>query len=113
MKGMLLAVAGLGVGGAAWFGMDGPDFDRLVERRPLEVYAAFSRLAPEGTVTQPASDAFDRKVSLRVAKTLGESLTYEILFDDRPVVTAQLAFAPAGEGGRQTADDRRARDRRI
>ena len=47
MKGMLLTVAGLGVGGAAWFGMDGPDFDRMIERRPIEVYAAFSRLAPE------------------------------------------------------------------
>ncbi|HKR25768.1 MAG TPA: hypothetical protein VJS15_10945 [Allosphingosinicella sp.] len=102
MKGMLLTVAGLGVGGAAWFGMDGPDFDRLVERRPIEVYAAFSRLAPEGIVTQPRSDAVDRRVSLRVAKTLGESLTYEILFDDRPVVTAELAFAPAGESGAQT-----------
>lgn len=102
MKGMLLTVAGLGVGGAAWFGMDGPDFDRVVERRPIEVYAAFSRLAPEGTVTEPRSDAIDRQVSLRVAKTHGESLTYEILFDNRPVVTAELAFAPAGEGGRQT-----------
>ena len=102
MKGMLFAVAGLGVGGAAWFGMDGPDFDRMVERRPIEVYAAFSRLAPEGTVTQPRSDALDRQVSLRVAKTHGESLTYEILFDDRPVVTAELTFAAAGEGGRQT-----------
>lgn len=102
MKGMLLTVAGLGVGGAAWFGMDGPDFDRVVDRRPIEVYAAFSRLAPEGTVTQPRSDALDRQVSLRVAKTLGETLSYEILFDDRPVVTAELAFAPAGEGGRQT-----------
>lgn len=102
MKGMLLTVAGLGVGGAAYLGMDSPDFDRMVERRPIEVYAAFSRLAPEGTITQPRSDVVDRQVSLRVAKTLGESLTYEILFDNRPVVTAELAFAPAGEGGGQT-----------
>lgn len=102
MKGALLVLGGLGVGGAAWFGMDSPDFDRVVDRRPIEVYAAFSRLAPEGTVTEPRSDAIDKQVSLRVVKQRGESLTYEILFDDRPVVTAELGFAPAGEGGRQT-----------
>jgi hypothetical protein len=102
MKGALFALAGLGVGGAAWFGMDSPDFDRVVDRRPIEVYAAFSRLAPEGTVTQPRSDAVDKQVSLRVGKRRGESITYEILFDDRPVVTAELGFAAAGEDGRQT-----------
>lgn len=102
MKGLLLTVAGLGVGGAAYFGIDGPDFDRMIERRPIEVYAAFSALAPEGTRSEGPSDAVDKKVTLRVAKERGESITYEILFNDRPVVTAELNFEAAGEDGRQT-----------
>ena len=102
MKGLLLTVAGLGVGGAAYFGIDGPDFDRVIDRRPIEVYAAFSTLAPEGTRSEGPSDVVDKRVTLRVAKERGESITYEILFNDRPVVTAELNFEAAGEDGRQT-----------
>ena len=50
MRGFLLSVAGLGVGGAAWVGMDGPDFDRTINRSPAAVYAAYSALSQEGTV---------------------------------------------------------------
>lgn len=102
MKGVLFTVAGLGIGGAAYFGIDGPDFDRVIDRRPIEVYAAFSALAPEGTRSQGPSDVVDKRVTLRVAKQHGESITYEILFNDRPVVTAELNFEAAGEDGRQT-----------
>lgn len=102
MKGLIVSVAGLGLGGAAYFGTDGPDFDEVVNKRPNEVYSAFSALAPEGTITQPASDAMDRAMTLRVTKESGESIRYEILFDDRPVVTADLAFEAGGEGGQGT-----------
>ncbi|HYI64950.1 MAG TPA: hypothetical protein VEW71_08705 [Allosphingosinicella sp.] len=102
MKGLFVAVAGLGVGGAAYFGIDGPDFDRVVDRRPIEVYAAFSALAPEGTRTHGPSGEVAKSVTLRVAKQRGEAITYEILFDNRPVVTAELNFEAAGEDGRQT-----------
>ncbi len=103
MKGMLFSVAGFGLGGAAFFGMaDGPDFDRVVNRSPMQVYAAFSALAQEGTVTEPQSELVKRRVTLRTAKTSGEAIRYEILFDDRPVITADLTFAAADESGRTT-----------
>ena len=102
MKGALFTLAGLGVGGAAWFGMDGPDFDRVVDRRPIEVYAAFSARPRRHGSPSRARDAVDKQRSLRVGEQRGESLSYEILFDDRPVVTAELSFAAAGEDGRQT-----------
>lgn len=98
MKNLLFGVAGLGVGGAALMGMDSPDFDRTINRPPAAVYAAFSALAPEGGRVEPASPAFDRTTTVRVAKTRGESIRYEILLDDRPVVTADLDFAPAEDG---------------
>ncbi|HYG30097.1 MAG TPA: hypothetical protein VD887_07775 [Allosphingosinicella sp.] len=98
MKNLLLAVAGVGVGGAAWFGSDSPDFDQVVSRSPAQAYAAFSALAQEGTIEVPEGPAGDRKVTIRVEKELGESIRYEILFDDRPVVTVDLGFAVAGEG---------------
>jgi len=103
MKGMLFAIAGLGVGGATYFGLDGPDFDRVIKKSPMSVYSAFSALAPEGTRTERGSDASGgRSVTLKVVKERGESLVYEISFDNRPVVTAELTFAPAGEGGGET-----------
>lgn len=107
MKGMIAAVAALGVGGAAYFNTDGPDFDRVVNKSPGQVYSAFSALAREGTVRGPQrNDMVDRQVSFRVSKARNESIRYEILFDDRPVVTADLTFAAAGDGAqtRMTAE---------
>jgi hypothetical protein len=102
MKSVLFCMAGLGVGGAAWFGMTGgPDFDRIVKRPPAQVYAAFSALAGEGSVSVPARDGFPA-ARFKVTKVTGESISYEIDFDDRPVVNADLHFEPAGEGGRET-----------
>lgn len=99
MKALIVAVAGLGVGGVAYFNTDGPDFDRVVKRSPAQVYAAFSALAREGTIRLPErSEAIDRDVAIRVTKAQGETIRYEVLFDDRPVVTADLAFAPEGDG---------------
>jgi hypothetical protein len=105
MKGMLAAVAGIGLSGAAYFGTDSPDFDQVVRMSRGEVYTAFSALAPEGTTVLPATDALDRQVTIRVAKENGESIRYEILFDDRPVLTADLGFATAGDAQtRMTAE---------
>jgi hypothetical protein len=102
MKGLIFAVSGLGVGGAAFFGADGPDFDQVVNKSPAQVYAAFSALAQEGTITPPRSDEIDRQVSFRVTKTSGEEIHYEVLFDNDPVVTADLTFEAAGEAAQQT-----------
>ncbi|HVQ06968.1 MAG TPA: hypothetical protein VMS43_00890 [Allosphingosinicella sp.] len=106
MKAALLSIMGLGVGGAAYFGIhDKPDFDRVVNRPQMEVYAAFSALAPEGTVSIPDPGSGHR-VTFKVTKVNGESIGYEIQLDDRPVVEAELSFAPAGDAGqtRMTAE---------
>ena len=102
MKGFLIAVAGLGVGGAAYYGYDTPDFDRTINRSPAAVYAAFSELAPEGSVTHDATDGMPRRMTVRTHKEADQSITYEVLLDDDPVLTAELAFAPAGDGGNAT-----------
>lgn len=103
MKGLIVAVAGLGIGGAAYFNTDGADFDRVVNKSPAQVYNAFSALAREGTIRPEAgSEAADRQVSIRVSKERNEAIRYEILFNDRPVVTADLTFAAAGDSGAQT-----------
>ena len=102
MKNFVLSVAGLGVGGAAWYGIDSPDFDRTINRPPAAVYAAFSELSEEGTFAAPEDEDLGRTVSIRTVKAQGEAINYEILVDDRPVVTAELTFSPAGEGGSAT-----------
>jgi hypothetical protein len=97
MKGMLVAMAGLGIGGAAYAGADSPDFDQQVRMSRAEVYAAFSALAPEGTVTAPDSEEVGKQVSIRVTKETGDSIRYEILFDNDAVVTAELSFEATGD----------------
>jgi hypothetical protein len=105
MKGLVFAVAGLGVGGAAYVGADSPDYDGMVRMSRTEVYQAFSAVAPEGTVVVPDTESLGRKVSVRVTKALGESIRYEVLVDDRAVVTADLGFAAAGDAQtRMTAE---------
>lgn len=100
MKTVLLGMGGLCACGA-WYLSDSPDFDRVVKKAPIEVYAAFSRLAQEGVVT-PQDQGPGPRVSFRVEKRQGQSIHYEIRLDDRPAVVADLSFAPAGEDGRQT-----------
>jgi hypothetical protein len=102
MKNFVLSLAGIGVGGAAWYGIDSPDFDRTINRPPAAVYAAFSELSEEGTFAAPTDEDLDRSVQVRTVKAQGETISYEILVDNRPVVTAELNFAPAGEGGNAT-----------
>lgn len=107
MKGLIATVAALGVGGAAYLNTDGPDFDRVVSKSPSQVYAAFSALAREGTIRGPerAMGEIDRQVAFRVSKERGQSIRYEILFNDRPVVTADLNFSAVGDGQtRMTAE---------
>jgi hypothetical protein len=101
MKEILFGMGGLCACGA-WYMSDGADFDRVVKKAPMEVYAAFSRLAQEGVVTPPNQSGPGPRVSFRVEKVRGETIHYEVRFDDRPVVEADLTFAPEGEGGRQT-----------
>jgi hypothetical protein len=102
MKTLLLGVTGLCAGGAAYYMSDGPDFDRIVKKSPAQVYAAFSRLADQGTITPPNQSDPGPRVSFKVDKVDGQSIPYEIQFDQRPVVEADLTFAAAGEDGRQT-----------
>lgn len=101
MKSVILGMGGLCACGA-WYMSDGPDFDRVVKKAPMEVYAAFSRLAQEGVVTPPNQRGPGPRVSFKVEKAQGQTIHYEIRFDDRPVVEADLTFAPEGEGGRET-----------
>ena len=96
MKSVVIGVAGL-CGGAAWYMADDADFDRVVKKAPMEVYAAFSRLAQEGVVTPPGQTGPGPRVSFKVEKVSGQSIRYEILFDDRPVVEADLNFTPEGD----------------
>jgi hypothetical protein len=105
MRAMLIGMGACGACGAAWFGSGGPDFDRVVDRPPMTVYAAFSSLAPEGTISEPATEGMP-KVSRRIVKVRGESIEMEILFDDRPVLETELHFEPApdGRGTRLTAE---------
>ena len=101
MKSVILGVTGLCAGGAAYYMSDGPDFDRVVKKSPAQVYAAFSQLARQGTVTPPNQSGEGPRVSFRVDKVQNETIHYEIQFDQRPVVEADLTFA-AGDDGRQT-----------
>ena len=102
MKGLLFGTSGLGVAGAAFFGLaDGADFDRVVDRSPIETYAAFSRVAQEGTISDP-EPMNGHQFAFRTTKTLGESIDFEILMDNRPVATVDLNFAPGGTDGAQT-----------
>src|SRR5688572_23942422 len=102
MKGLFIGVAGLGVGGAAWMGMDSPDFDRTINRNPTAVYSAFAGLSNEGTVRAPSDNELGRPIAIRTSKERGKSLRYEILIDERPVLTADLNFEPAGDGTNAT-----------
>lgn len=101
MKSVVAGLGGLCACGA-WYMSDSPDFDRVVKKAPMEVYAAFSRLAEEGIVTPPNQRAGGPRVSFKVEKTRGQTIHYEVRFNDRPVVEADLTFTPEGEGGRET-----------
>jgi hypothetical protein len=87
-------------------GSAGPDFDRVVSREPMAVYAAFSALGPEGTVSYGPTADSPHRITRRIEKTLGEEIHYEILVDDRPVIDATLNFEPGPEnkGTRLTAE---------
>lgn len=107
MKAMLGGLSVLGAGGIYLLtGTPGPDFDRIVSKPPMAVYAAFSALGPEGEVTQGPTVDMPHRVTRRIEKKAGESISYEILFDDRPVVDVDLHFAaaPDNKGTRLTAE---------
>jgi hypothetical protein len=106
MKGAILGICAAGAGGAYWYAGSGPDFDRVVHRPPMNVYAAFSALGPEGTMSYGHNERLGRRVSRRIEKTLGEALHYEILVADGRVLDVELNFAPGpdGQGTRMTAE---------
>src|SRR6476661_7124180 len=101
MKSLVVGMTGL-CAGAAYYMSDGPDFDRIVKKPPAQVYAAFAQLAQQGTITPPNQTGDGPRISFRVDKVDGRSIHYEIQFNQRPVVEADLTFAAAGDGGRQT-----------
>ena len=102
MKLLILGASGLCAGGAAWYMSDSPDFDRVVKKSRAQVYAAFSALAQQGTVTPPGQSGKGPRIAFRVDKVDGQSIQYEVQFDQRPAVQVDLAFAAAGESGAQT-----------
>lgn len=101
MKSAIVGVTGM-CAGVAWYMADAPDYDRVVKKAPTEVYAAFSRLAQEGIVVPPGQRGPGPRISFKVEKVRAQSIRYEIRFDDRPVVEADLSFAPEGGDGRET-----------
>lgn len=106
MKAMLCGISAVGAGGIYFLaGSPGPDFDRVVSKSPMAVYAAFSALGPAGTLTEPSGDG-QHRITRRVEKTPGQEIRYEILLDDRPVVDVDLHFEPGPDdkGTRLTAE---------
>ena len=107
MKAVLCGISALGAGGIYFLaGTPGPDFDRVVNKPPMTVYAAFSALGPEGTISEGPSGDMPHRMTRRIEKTPGQEIHYEILLDDRPVVDVDLHFAPGPEnkGTRLTAE---------
>ncbi|MEA3050500.1 MAG: hypothetical protein QOG84_2336 [Sphingomonadales bacterium] len=107
MKAALCAVSVLGAGGIYLLaGTPGPDFDRVVNKPPMTVYAAFSALGPAGTISEDPTGNTPHRMTRRVEKTAGREIHYEILLDDRPVVDVDLHFAPGPDnrGTRLTAE---------
>ena len=107
MKAILCGISAVGAGGIYFLaGSPGPDFDRVVNKSPMAVYAAFSALGPAGTFTEPRSGDGQHRITRRVEKTPGQEIHYEILLDDRPVVDVDLHFAPGPDdkGTRLTAE---------
>lgn len=98
MRSILFGMAACATGGAAWWaGSAGPDFDRVVDRPPVNVYAAFSALGNEGSITEPASGDMPG-ITRRITKVMGQSIKLELLADDRVVLEAELHFAPGADG---------------
>ncbi|TMJ20114.1 MAG: hypothetical protein E6G92_10270 [Alphaproteobacteria bacterium] len=107
MKAAFCGLSLMGACGAYMLaGSAGPDFDRVVGREPMAVYAAFSALGPEGTISLGPSADSKHRVTQRIEKTLGEEIHYEILVDDRPVIDTRLHFEPGpqNKGTRLTAE---------
>ena len=98
MKAALCGMSVLGAGGIYFLaGTPGPDFDRVVNKPPMTVYAAFSALGPAGTFSDGPTGDMRHRITRRVEKTPGQEIHYEILLDDRPVVDVDLHFAPGPE----------------
>jgi hypothetical protein len=107
MKAALCGISALGAGGIYFLaGSPGPDFDRVVNKPPMTVYAAFSALGPAGTTSEGPTGGMQHRITRRVEKTPGQEIHYEILLDDRPVVDVDLHFAPGpdNKGTRLTAE---------
>ena len=107
MKAAYCALSALGAGGIYFLaGSPGPDFDRMVNKPPMTVYAAFSALGQEGTTTIGPTAETPHRMTRRIEKTLGREIHYQLLLDDRPVIDADLHFEPGPEdkGTRLTAE---------
>ncbi|MEA3046967.1 MAG: hypothetical protein QOJ53_1299 [Sphingomonadales bacterium] len=107
MKAGILGMCAAGAGGIYFLaGTPGPDFERVINKPPMTVYAAFSALGAEGVASEEAAGEGRRRISRRIDKELGEAIHYEILIDDRPVLDVDLHFAPGpdGRGTRMTAE---------
>src|SRR3954465_11904290 len=106
MKAALCGMSLFGAGGIYMLaGTAGPDFDRIVNKPPMTVYAAFSALGPEGTINEGPTRNNPLPMPPRIEKVPGRELHYQILLDDRPVIDADLHFAPGpdNKGTRLTA----------
>jgi hypothetical protein len=99
MRGVLMGVAAMGVGGAAFnhgFG-DSPDFSREVHKSPSAVYSAFSALAEAGENTTEAGPA-GVAITQRVTKVSGKSIVVEALAGGKSAIRIEVDFSSAQNG---------------
>ncbi|MBV9883433.1 MAG: hypothetical protein JO276_10535 [Sphingomonadaceae bacterium] len=107
MKAALCGMSLLGAGGVYFLaGSPGPDFDKVVNKPQATVYAAFSALGQAGTISEGPTSSSPHRITRRIEKVPNSELHYQILLDDRPVVDADLHFAPGPDnhGTRLTAE---------
>ena len=100
MKAGILGMCAAGAGGCYLLaGTPGPDFERVIDRPPMTVYAAFSALGRRATMSGGPAERLDSAASPAAStRNAGEAIHYEILVDDRPVLDVELNFAPGPDG---------------
>ena len=106
MKGAVFGAMCLGgVGTAAYVSNSGPnDYIGTVNRPPEAVYSAFAAsMGPEGVTALPSHDGWPARFSQRVTKVANEEVLLELVVDQVPLVTMEIAFAPEGENATRVA----------
>lgn len=110
MKGVMLGV--MGVGGIGTFAVVGAgggmpdDYVGVTSRSPEAVYAAFSQLGEEGELAIPmdTGEGWGSRITQRIVKVPNEQVKLELAVDDEVLISAEVVFAPEGEGTKVAAE---------